>query len=130
LLYKAVLFLLLCLLPLQNTLHSSALETLQDSTIKVFHTVTRRLSTTLSAKMPLVVPGIQNTDGGNSEDWQSKLMGKKLGDDNNDFTFAKSDLPKEHRVIQPGSMSTADFKPDRVNLHVGDDGTVHKVTKG
>jgi hypothetical protein len=45
-------------------------------------------------------------------------------------TFAKSDLPKEHRVIQPGGMSTMDFKPERVNVHVSDDGTVHKVTKG
>jgi hypothetical protein len=45
-------------------------------------------------------------------------------------TFAKKDLPKEHRVVQAGGMSTMDFKPDRVNVHVGDDGTVHKVTKG
>jgi hypothetical protein len=89
LLYKALLFLLFCLLPLQATLHSSTphtvLEILQDSTIKVFHAATRRFSTALSAKMPLVVPGIQNTDGGNSEDWQSKLMGKKLGDNHDEI---------------------------------------------
>jgi hypothetical protein len=28
-------------------------------------------------------------------------------------TFAKADLPKETRVIQPGQMVTKDFKPDR-----------------
>jgi hypothetical protein len=35
--------------------------------------------------MPLVVPGIQNTDGGSSDDWQSKLMGKKLGDSHDEM---------------------------------------------
>jgi hypothetical protein len=187
-LYKGVLVLLLCLLPLHATLHSSAAETvldiLHDSTIKVFHAATRQFSSGGLVKMPLVVPGIQSTGGGDSEDWQSKLMGKKLGDSHDDIvslvvvvllcsylsihhsscpsspptsvlyitplhsllitphtsceqymltqtqTFAKSDLPKEHRVIQPGGMSTMDFKPERVNVHVSDDGTVHKVTKG
>lgn len=89
LLYKALLFLLLCLLPLQATLHSSTpntiLEIIQDSTIKVFHAATRSFSTALLAKMPLVIPGIQNTDGGNSEDWQTKLMGKKLGDNHDEI---------------------------------------------
>ena len=28
-------------------------------------------------------------------------------------SFAKQDLPKEHRVIAHGSMVTQDFKPDR-----------------
>jgi hypothetical protein len=28
-------------------------------------------------------------------------------------TFARADLPKETRVIEPGSMVTKDFKPDR-----------------
>lgn len=30
-------------------------------------------------------------------------------------TFAKTDLPKETRVIEPGSMVTKDFKPDRLD---------------
>jgi len=80
--------------------------------------------------MPLVVPGIQNTSGGDSADWQSKLMGKKLGDNHDEITFAKSDLPKQHRVIQPGSMSTMDHNPDRVNIHVDEQGTVKKVVNG
>lgn len=45
-------------------------------------------------------------------------------------TFAKNDLPKEHRVLQPDSMKTMDHKPDRLNVHVGEDGTVQKVTHG
>lgn len=28
-------------------------------------------------------------------------------------TFAKADLPKETRVIQPGQMVTKDFNPER-----------------
>ena len=28
-------------------------------------------------------------------------------------SFAKQDLPKEHRVLEPGAMTTQDFNPDR-----------------
>ncbi|KAI8941293.1 hypothetical protein NX059_002522 [Plenodomus lindquistii] len=80
--------------------------------------------------MPLVVPGLQSKDGNSGDDWMSKLMGKKLGDQHDEVTFAKSDLPKEHRVLKPDSMSTMDFQPERLNVHVDDDGTVKKVTKG
>ena len=45
-------------------------------------------------------------------------------------TFAKQDLPKEHRVLKPDSMSTMDFKPDRLNIHVSEDGTVQNVRYG
>jgi hypothetical protein len=45
-------------------------------------------------------------------------------------TFAKTDLPKEHRVLKPDSMSTMDYKPDRLNIHVGEDGTVQNVRYG
>jgi len=45
-------------------------------------------------------------------------------------TFAKADLPKEHRVLKPDSMSTMDYKPERLNVHVDDEGTVNKVTHG
>ncbi|KAF3051402.1 hypothetical protein E8E11_004207 [Didymella keratinophila] len=78
--------------------------------------------------MPLVVPGIQSKDG--NDDWSTKLMGKSLGDSHNETTFAKQDLPKEHRVIQPDAMMTMDHKPDRLNIHVGEDGTVQKVRYG
>jgi hypothetical protein len=45
-------------------------------------------------------------------------------------TFAKKDLPKEHRVLGPDSFSTADFKPERLNIHVDEDGTVKGVKFG
>jgi len=79
--------------------------------------------------MPLVVPGI--TSGGDSssltEQWTNKLVGKTIGDTTNATTFAKADLPKETRVIEPGSMVTKDFNPDRLNVHLKDDGTVSHV---
>ncbi|KAF1837566.1 hypothetical protein BDW02DRAFT_118443 [Decorospora gaudefroyi] len=80
--------------------------------------------------MPLVVPGLQSKDGNSSDDWMSKLMGKKLGDQHDETTFAKMDLPKEHRVLKPDSMKTMDHKPERLNVHVDEDGTVKKVTHG
>jgi len=78
--------------------------------------------------MPLVVPGI-NSGGDNSktEEWMNKLVGKKIGDTSNATTFAKADLPKETRVIEPGSMVTKDFKPERLNVHLKEDGTVSHV---
>jgi hypothetical protein len=79
--------------------------------------------------MPLVVPGLQSKDG-NQDDWMSKLMGKKLGEQSDEMTFAKTDLPKEHRVLKPDSMSTMDHKPERLNIHVGEDGTVQNVRYG
>lgn len=45
-------------------------------------------------------------------------------------TFAKTDLPEQHRVLRPDSMKTMDFKPDRLNVHVDEDGTVKDVTHG
>jgi len=80
--------------------------------------------------MPLVVPGITSTSGGASSDWQNKLMGKKIGDASDEMTFAKKDLPKEHRVVKEGDMMSMDHKPERLNVHVGEDGTVSKVTHG
>ncbi|KAF2093110.1 hypothetical protein NA57DRAFT_49181 [Rhizodiscina lignyota] len=80
--------------------------------------------------MPLVVPGITNKGNSQTEKWQNDLMGKKIGDASNETTFAKKDLPSESRVIKEGDMFTQDHKPDRLNIHVGDDGTVNKVTHG
>lgn len=31
--------------------------------------------------MPLVVPGVNSTSGDKAEEWQNKLIGKKLSDD-------------------------------------------------
>ncbi|TKA62638.1 hypothetical protein B0A49_06485 [Cryomyces minteri] len=80
--------------------------------------------------MPLVVPGLMSNNGDKNSQWQNQLMGKKLGDSSDNMTFAKKDLPKEHRVVREGDMMTMDHKPDRLNIHVGNDGTVSKVTHG
>jgi len=82
--------------------------------------------------MPLVVPGLTNNSSENDKTntWMNQLMGKKIGDTSNETTFAKTELPKEHRVIREGDMSTMDHKPDRLNIHVGSDDTVQKVTHG
>ncbi|CZT03874.1 uncharacterized protein RAG0_10517 [Rhynchosporium agropyri] len=79
--------------------------------------------------MPLVVPGI--TSGGKeqskTDEWTNKLVGKNLGEKSDATTFARADLPKEARVLQPGSIVTKDFKPDRLNIHLKEDGTVSHV---
>lgn len=127
--------------------------------------------------MPLVVPGLQSKGNSGENDWMSKLMGKKLGDQhdetvrctisstdpsttflrikipppsllasnystllsltfkrenntNSTQTFAKKDLPEEHRILKPDSTYTTDHKPERLNIHVDDDGTVKKVVHG
>ncbi|GJP97900.1 hypothetical protein AlacWU_10799 [Aspergillus niger] len=65
--------------------------------------------------MPLVVPGINNTSGGASQvEWLNKLAGKKLTESSSDVTsFAKKDLPQQHRVIKPGDAMTMDMRPER-----------------
>jgi hypothetical protein len=63
--------------------------------------------------MPLIVPGLQSKSGSQTDDWMSKLAGKKIGDSSDEITFAKKDLPSEHRVIKQGDMATMDHKPDR-----------------
>ncbi|KAL2131801.1 hypothetical protein VTI74DRAFT_4602 [Chaetomium olivicolor] len=84
-------------------------------------------------KMPLVVPGVtaDNMGDDKTQEWMNKLAGKTLCDGpSSETTFCKADLPKETRVIEPGSMVTKDFKPDRLNVHVKEDGTVSHVTHG
>ncbi|THY90017.1 hypothetical protein D6C95_06690 [Aureobasidium pullulans] len=97
--------------------------------------------------MPLVIPGMQSSGGDDkTSKWMDQLMGKKLGDNSDNVTFAKKDLPQQHRVVKGDSMMTMDHNPDRgeendvqghklmveysLNIHVGDDGTVRKVTHG
>lgn len=73
--------------------------------------------------MPLVVPGITSNSQTKTDDWSTKLLGKKLGDNTDQFvserlgytnahslttskSFAKKDLPEEHRVVKEGDMMT------------------------
>ena len=60
------------------------------------------------------------------------MLGKKITDSgpSDNVNFAKSELPSGHRVVKEGDMMTMDHKPDRLNVHVGEDGTVRKVTNG
>lgn len=83
------------------------------------------------AIMPLVVPGLQSAGGDDkTSKWMNDLVGKKIGDTKNETTFAKSDLPKEHRIVPEGGMMTMDHKPDRLNLHTDENGVVKNVTHG
>ncbi|KAK3390593.1 hypothetical protein B0H63DRAFT_466106 [Podospora didyma] len=83
--------------------------------------------------MPLVVPGITSNSSDPTEEWTNKLVGKKLSDDANapsETTFCKTDLPQPTRIIEPGMMVTKDFVPERLNVHVKEDGTVSHVVHG
>lgn len=42
-------------------------------------------------------------------------------------SFAKRDLPDPYRVIAPGTMVTKDFRPERLNVYVREDGIVSHV---
>ncbi|TAQ88793.1 hypothetical protein B7494_g2877 [Chlorociboria aeruginascens] len=75
--------------------------------------------------MPLIVP--ETSDDTKTKEWMDKLVGKTLGEVSNETTFAKTDLPTESRVIGPGMMVTKDFKPDRLNVHVDEEGKVTHV---
>ncbi|KAI9899404.1 hypothetical protein N3K66_005865 [Trichothecium roseum] len=78
--------------------------------------------------MPLVTP---QSDGSKNEEWQNKLVGKSLSDENsNETCFCAKDLPEKHRIIKPGSIVTKDFRIDRLNVHVDDEGICTHVTHG
>ncbi|QSS49224.1 peptidase inhibitor I78 family protein, nitrosative stress-induced transcript [Histoplasma capsulatum var. duboisii H88] len=91
----------------------------------------RELKTSPSHKpvnMPLVVPDVSDNERAS---WEAKLLGKKLTDStSNNVSFAMKDLPAVHRVIKPGMAMTMDYKPDRLNVHVDEDGTVTGVVYG
>jgi hypothetical protein len=51
--------------------------------------------------MPLVVPGLMSKDGGSSgDDWMSKLMGKKLGEQHDEVVSTAS-APQDSRTLPP-----------------------------
>ncbi|KAL8653986.1 MAG: hypothetical protein Q9226_003618 [Calogaya cf. arnoldii] len=68
--------------------------------------------------MPLIVPGLNPTSTSSSntqQEWMTKLMGKKITDSgaSDNLSFAKTELPKEHRIVEPGAMLSQDHNPDR-----------------
>ncbi|KAJ8105941.1 hypothetical protein ONZ43_g7230 [Nemania bipapillata] len=81
--------------------------------------------------MPLVIPGLTTTSEDVTQEWANKLVGKTVSDNSHSETnFCKKDLPQKCRVIEPGMMITKDFVPDRLNVHVKEDGTVSHVQHG
>jgi hypothetical protein len=55
--------------------------------------------------MPLVVPGLMSKDGGKSggDDWMSKLMGKKLGEQHDEIV-SRPHIPP-HSIFPPSSRT-------------------------
>ncbi|KAL9621587.1 MAG: hypothetical protein Q9160_003979 [Pyrenula sp. 1 TL-2023] len=81
--------------------------------------------------MPLVVPDASGAKDDLKSEWMQKLLGKKLTESITDHqSFSKQELPKNHRVLDQDSMTTMDFQPERLNVHVGDDGVVRDVKFG
>ncbi|KAJ2903157.1 peptidase inhibitor i78 family domain-containing protein [Zalerion maritima] len=105
--------------------------------------------------MPLVVPGINSQATNKTDEWQNKLVGKTVKEDDHSevasaptpvlsplryfilalnkpgyTNFCKRDLPEKHRVIEPGTMVTKDFHEDRLNVFVNEEGMVTHCTHG
>lgn len=81
--------------------------------------------------MPMVVPGINNQATNPTEEWTHKLVGKTISDQNHsEVNFCKRDLPEKHRIIEPGMMVTKDFVPERLNVHVDNEGKVTHCQHG
>ncbi|KAL7963784.1 hypothetical protein V8C34DRAFT_6643 [Trichoderma compactum] len=76
--------------------------------------------------MPLVVPGIMSNSDDKTQVWANKLVGKTFSETESNET----DLPESHRIIKPGSIVTKDFRQDRLNVHLNEDGTVSHVVHG
>lgn len=74
--------------------------------------------------------GSSNSSSNAASSWTDKLMGKTISDNHTTTSFAKQDLPNEHRVVGENDFVTMDHKPERLNLHVDGSGCVKKVTNG
>lgn len=88
--------------------------------------------------MPLVIPEINEAESeammaqlaviiSKTDEWTSKLVGKKLGDFHDETTFAKTDLPSNTRIIQHGETVSQDHDSSRLNVHLSASGQVQKV---
>ncbi|KAL7266104.1 hypothetical protein RUND412_011363 [Rhizina undulata] len=76
----------------------------------------------------------QQSMSNQGQDWHNKLVGKKIVEHEVEAShasnFSKRDLPEKHRVIAPGTITTRDFYPDRLNVHVDGEGTCTHVVWG
>ncbi|KAG2196482.1 hypothetical protein INT46_001227 [Mucor plumbeus] len=72
----------------------------------------------------------------NSHEWEKKLIGKILLDDNTEHSFSNDevvrmkDLPAYNRVLLPNSIMTRDYQIDRLNVHIDDNRKVERVYYG
>jgi hypothetical protein len=57
-----------------------------------------------------------------------KRVVKKASDEDGDDVVVESTLPNPYRVLKPRSRQTRDYRPERLNLHVNDDGVIEKVS--
>ncbi|KAL9090400.1 MAG: hypothetical protein Q9159_002027 [Coniocarpon cinnabarinum] len=92
--------------------------------------------------MPLIDPVTQSQQNSPSnsvsqpnqsddlDELRLQTMGKTLGEEANETTFAKKDLPTNTRVVNEGDFVTQDHQPDRTTVRVGEDGTVKEIKKG
>lgn len=60
------------------------------------------------------------------------LIGLKFvdGNSNDPNVITRERLPNNCRVIPAGNVVTMDWVPDRLNVHLDEDGNVKKVKKG
>ncbi|KAK7206428.1 hypothetical protein BZA70DRAFT_276568 [Myxozyma melibiosi] len=71
-------------------------------------------------------------DAPKAKEWSARLVGKQLVKSGpaSDNTFVETDLPRPSRVIKPGTLSTMDFDPKRLNVTVDGSGVVQHVRTG
>jgi Peptidase inhibitor I78 family len=82
--------------------------------------------------MPLIPSTLNPTTSSNTstQSWVDKLMGKTISDNHSSTSFAKKDLPSNHRVLGENDMASMDHRPERLNIHTDGEGVVKKVTHG
>eukprot|EP00179_Madagascaria_erythrocladioides_P018484 CAMPEP_0198341858 /NCGR_PEP_ID=MMETSP1450-20131203/49949_1 /TAXON_ID=753684 ORGANISM="Madagascaria erythrocladiodes, Strain CCMP3234" /NCGR_SAMPLE_ID=MMETSP1450 /ASSEMBLY_ACC=CAM_ASM_001115 /LENGTH=69 /DNA_ID=CAMNT_0044046919 /DNA_START=221 /DNA_END=430 /DNA_ORIENTATION=+ len=67
-------------------------------------------------------------DASQYQSWVGKFL-KKDADAGAD-DVKESQLPNNHRVLKPDSMTTMDHQPTRLNVHVDNDGKITDVKFG
>ncbi|OAA65670.1 hypothetical protein SPI_02457 [Niveomyces insectorum RCEF 264] len=83
--------------------------------------------------MPLVVPGVTVDNLGDQETqkWISELVGKTLTDGpSSETAFSKAKLPPNTEVINSLSGVSHEYKKDRLNVVLNEDGIVVDVRSG
>ncbi|KAI9222265.1 hypothetical protein BC828DRAFT_378816 [Blastocladiella britannica] len=65
--------------------------------------------------------------------WREKLIGKTIVDGSaadDAASISRESLPRDSRVISPGKLVTLDFRPQRLNVELDDEGKVRQVHLG